>query len=372
MEEMRFEDKMMIRAIKLARKGSGRVSPNPRVGAVIVKNGEVVSEGWHHEYGKPHAEIDAIENAKGVDLEGAEIYVNLEPCVHTGKTPPCAPVLIEKKFSKVIIGMEDPNPLVAGKGVRMLEESGIEVTKDICNKEAKWINRFFIKHVNTGIPYVILKVAQSINGCIATSFGESKWITCDKSRKRSHKLRSEVDGIIIGKRTAAVDNPSLTVRDIDGVNPKRVIFDTNLSIPLNIDLFQDDFREKTIICCNFEATKTRKADNLRMVGVNVLPIMVTDDKKNLDIENALLRLSNDYNISSVLVEGGAAIFSSFIDSPFVDEIHIFIAPMVIGSGLNAFNYYTTDYLKSANRFKIKAYSQSGDDIHIIALKKTKN
>jgi diaminohydroxyphosphoribosylaminopyrimidine deaminase/5-amino-6-(5-phosphoribosylamino)uracil reductase len=368
MEDVKFNEEMMRRAIKLAKKGIGKVSPNPRVGAVIVKDGKVISEGWHHEFGKKHAEIDAIDKAKGVDLEGAEIYVNLEPCVHTGKTPPCTPALIEKRFSKVYVGMKDPNPLVAGKGIQKLKDNGIEVITDLCNTEAKWINRFFIKHIKTGIPYVIMKVAQSINGCIATSFGESKWITCETSRKRSHKIRAEVDGIIIGKRTAAVDNPSLTVRDVEGITPKRIIFDTNLSIPLNIKLFQDDDREKTIICCNFEATKTRKAENLRMVGVNVMPIMVSNEKHNIDIENALLRLSNDYSISSVLVEGGAAIFSSFIATPFVDELHIFIAPMIIGSGLNAFNFYNTDFLKKTKKFSVKAYSQSGDDIHIVALK----
>jgi len=368
MENIKLDEEMMRRAIKLARKGTGKVSPNPRVGAVIVKNGEVISEGWHHEFGKKHAEIDAIDKAKEADLNGAEMYVNLEPCVHTGKTPPCVNVLIEKKFSKVYVGMKDPNPIVAGKGIEKLRENGIEVVTDICNTEAKWINRFFIKHIKTGFPYVIMKVAQSINGCIATSFGESKWITCESSRKRSHKLRSEVDGIIIGKRTAAVDNPSLTVRDVDGTTPKRIVFDTNLSIPLNTKLFQDDEREKTIICCNFEAAKTRKAENLRMVGVNILPIMVSDEKHNLDIENALLRLSNNYNISSILVEGGAGIFSSFISSSFVDELHLFIAPMIIGNGLNAFNSYNTDFLKSAKRFSIKAYSQSGDDVHIVALK----
>ena len=369
MQEIKFKEKIMLRAIELAQNGNGKVAPNPRVGAVIIKDGNIIAEGWHHEFGGKHAEVDAIKNAKGFDLEGAEMYVNLEPCVHTGKTPPCTTMLIEKKFSKIVIGLEDPNPLVSGKGIQVLRENGIEVVTGVCKEEATWVNRFFIKHITTGFPYIILKVAQSINGNIATKYGQSQWITCPNSRKRSHKIRSEVDAIIIGNKTAMADDPSLTVREVEGVNPKRIIFDTHLSTPLSAGLFLDSFRENTIVCCDYEAAKTRKAENLQLVGVNILPIMKKDKKACLEIENTLQSLSNEYNISSVMVEGGASIFSSFMNTSFVDELHIFIAPMIIGSGLNAFDYFTTNSLKNANRFSVKESSKSGDDIHIVLYNK---
>lgn len=369
MKEILFEEKIMLQAIELARKGNGKVAPNPRVGAIIVKNGEIISEGWHHEFGAKHAEVDAVENAQGIDLEGAEMYVNLEPCVHTGKTPPCTTMLIEKKFSKIVIGLKDPNPIVSGKGIQILKDSGIEVVTDVCIEEATWVNRFFIKHIKTGIPYVILKVAQSINGSIATTYGQSQWITCPTSRICSHKLRSVVDGVIIGNKTAMTDDPSLTVRAVEGVNPKRIIFDTNLTTPLSIKLFQDSFRENTIICCNNEASKIRKAETLRLVGVNVLPIMKKDENNFLDIESTLLSLSNKHSISSVMVEGGSSIFSSFMKTNFVDEMHIFIAPMIIGNGLNAFGHFTTNSLNNANRFSLKEHSRYDDDLHIVLYNK---
>lgn len=363
------DEQAMIRALQLAMLGSGYVSPNPRVGAVVLKNGRILAEGWHKEFGGNHAEIDAIEKLSYDDCKGATIVVNLEPCSHHGKTPPCAPVLIEREFERVVVGMVDPNPEVAGKGIEFIRQAGIDVTVGVLEDDCKWLNRFFTKHITTGLPYVILKSAQTIDGCIATARGESKWITGEESRKRSHALRSEVDAVLIGKLTATIDNPQLTVRDVQGRNPMRIIFDTNLSLPLGINTFKDLERDNVIVCCKPEAMNLRKASTLKVAGVQVLPVEL-NDKGKINITSALYQLSEKYNISSILVEGGANIFSSFVESEMVDEYHIFIAPKIIGKGIHTFNDFSLPKLADAPLLNIIAISKSGDDIHIIAGKNT--
>ena len=219
-------DQAMLLCLKLAMKGSGYVNPNPRVGAVLLRGDEIVSTGWHKEFGAAHAEVDTINNAEIDDFSDTTRVVNLEPCSHYGKTPPCVTLILEKKIKRVVVGMLDPNPEVNGKGVQILRDAGVEVITDVCKKECEWANRFFQKYILTGVPYIILKVAQSLNGSIATFNGKSKWITGEESRKKVHKLRSEVSAVIIGKMTASFDNPKLTVRDVKG-NPLRII-----SIPI--------------------------------------------------------------------------------------------------------------------------------------------
>ena len=201
---MQTHEDFMQHTFRLAMRGIGKVSPNPRVGCTIVKDGRIIGEGWHREFGGHHAEVDAL-NRCTEDPKGAIAYVNLEPCSHVGKTPPCAPLLIQKGISKVVIAMQDPNPLVAGKGITLLREAGIEVIENICKEEAFWLNRFFVKHILTGMPYIIGKIAQSLDGCIATSTGESKWITCEESRHEVHRMRGEIDAVMIGRGTAGLD-----------------------------------------------------------------------------------------------------------------------------------------------------------------------
>ncbi len=368
MGQIMSEKEAMRRAIELALKGSGYVSPNPRVGAVILdKENNIIAEGWHKEFGDKHAEIDAIANSGRETFEGCTMVVNLEPCTHEGKTPPCAPQLIERKFSKVIIGMEDPNPLVAGSGIRLLKEAGLDVTSGVLEEECKWINRFFAKHITTGMPYVIAKMAQTIDGCISTSLGNSKWITCEESRKRGHALRAQVDGILIGRNTAAKDNPQLTVRNVEGRSPKRIVFDTNLNLLLDLNIFKGDLRENTVICCASNANP-RKIETLQMAGLTVAK-METDEHGKIDIEKALKNLADKCGLTSVLVEGGAGMYSSFFEKDLIDEYHIFIAPKVFGSGLNTFNGIKTNFANQAKEFSIKAVSRCGDDIHIVGLKK---
>jgi diaminohydroxyphosphoribosylaminopyrimidine deaminase / 5-amino-6-(5-phosphoribosylamino)uracil reductase len=365
MEMMMTEEQLMERAIELALKGTGFVSPNPRVGAVIAKEGNIISEGWHKGYGLLHAEIDAIENASGIDLENCELYVNLEPCTHSGKTPPCTDAIIEKRFKKVVVGMQDPNPHVSGNGIDVLKSAGIEVSVGILEKECRWINRFFIKHITTQVPYIILKIAQTLDGFIATAEGQSKWLTCEESRRRTHALRSELDAVAVGCKTALLDNPELTVRHVQGRNPKRIVFDSNLSLPSDINLFTDNEKLNTIICCGKDIAMTDKAENLRGEGINVLPCQISDDGK-INISEALRELSGKFNIASMLVEGGASLFSAFLNSGFTDEIHCFISPMVLGAGIGTFNEVNISELTDAIKFKYRAIAKSDLDIYTIA------
>ena len=357
-------EQTMKRAIALALKGVGFVSPNPLVGAVILKNGEVVAEGWHHKFGSKHAEIDAIDNAQGIDLKDCTLVINIEPCSHHGKTPPCTTAIIEKKFYKVIIGIKDPNPLIVGKGIDNLTNAGIEVISGVLENECRWLNRFFIKHITTEFPYVILKEAQSIDGCIATSKGESQWISSEESRKRTHRLRAFVDAVMIGRRTVEIDNPSLTVRDVSGRNPYRIVLDSELSLSQSNKVFSDNEKYKVIIVCHENYRHSKKAENLRAAGINILAVEEDEDSR-MSIKAILKSLYSDYRIGSVLVEGGAGIFSSFASSNLIDELHIFTAPKIIGNGLHSFDKFSINRLAYATNLNLISTDMSGNDIHSI-------
>ncbi len=359
----------MKRAILLALKGTGKVRTNPLVGAVIIKDGEIISEGWHHEFGENHAEIDAIDKLNNEETNGATLVVNLEPCVHYGKTPPCTPVIIEKKFAKVVIGMQDPNPVVSGQGISMLREAGIEVETGILENECQWLNRIFNKHITKGMPYVILKAAQSADGCISTSKGESKWLSCEESRKRVHELRAFCDAVLVGKGTALTDDPMLTVREADGVNPVRIVPDTNLSLPISLNIFKDAFNNKTFICCNQNEIVSDKAYELKALGVETIPCAVNSDNR-IDLRLMLKKLYDEYKISSVLVEGGTNIFSSFADVNLIDELHLFIVPKLIGNGKKTFGELVTNSLSDAKELKFISTVLCGDDLHSIFIRKS--
>lgn len=354
-------------ALEMAIRGTAYVSPNPRVGAVIVKDGEIIAKSWHKEFGESHAEINAINQVEKEKLIGSTMYVTLEPCNHQGKTPPCVPAIIESGIEKVVIGTLDPNPLVSGQGMQALMEAGIDVIVGVLEEECKWINRAFFKYIQTGFPYIICKIAQSLNGCIATSNGQSKWITCEESRKRTHQLRSEVDAVLIGRRTAAQDNPELTVRFVAGKSPMSIILDTNLTLPLGLKKFIEPYRNNTIVCCSEKASTTRKAENLRVAGVKIITSPLNEEGK-IDIKSAIEILTKQFSFISILVEGGASIYSSFLKKDLIDELHIFIAPIIIGDGINAFSEYTTEKLEKAGKFKTFGLAKSGDDIHLIFTK----
>lgn len=364
---MNTDERFMQMAIDLALKGSGYVNPNPRVGCVIVHNGEVVGKGYHTAYGKPHAEIEAIADAERRGFNNcsdAEIYVNLEPCSHQGKTPPCAPELIAKRFKRVIIGMIDPFPEVAGRGVAMLRAAGIDVSVGVLEDKCRWINRFFINSVFGVMPYMILKAGMSLDGNIATRRGESQWITCEESRRRSHLIRAEVDAVMVGKTTALKDNPRLDVRGMKGRSPKRVILDTKLSLPPSLNVFKDEKRHSTIICCSDNFISKYKVEVFRVSGVKVQAIESGSDGR-IDMAAVLKSLFREHNIKSVLVEGGATLFSSLLRLGLANEIQTFIAPILIGDGLRAFSDLGVSRLIEAFHYDLYSVEQSGSDIHAI-------
>ncbi len=360
------DEHAMRRALELALRGTGRVSPNPRVGCVIVKEGRIVAEGWHAAYGAPHAEIMALEQA-GQEARGATLVVTLEPCVHEGKTPPCVPRILASGVARVVIGMLDPNPLVAGKGVEQLRQAGVEVRIGVLERECWWLNRYFAKHIVSGMPYVVGKVAQSLDGCIALPNGESRWITGEESRRRVHALRTELDAVLVGKNTVFRDNPHLTVRAVPGRQPWRVVLDTQLQLPMMSFVFADEYRERTILCTSPAALQTRKAETLRHSGVQLLEVPI-DEEGHLHLPTVFRRLSEQFQIASVLVEGGAAVLSSCLRHRLLDELHVFIAPLVIGRGRHPFEGWAVESLEQAWRFSVQAVLHSGDDIHVILLR----
>ena len=359
----------MALAINLARKGIGAVSPNPLVGAVILKDGNIIATGYHHKFGKIHAEIDAINNAGDIDFSETTLVVNLEPCSHHGKQPPCVDTIIKKKFKQVVISMLDPNPLVAGKGKKILQEAGINVTTGILENESKWLNRAFIKHITSGLPYISLKTAQSINGAIATSTGDSKWISGKKSRIAVHKLRSEYDAVAVGKNTVLTDNPELTVRLVEGRNPYRIVFDTKLSVPEHYKLFSDANLNKTIIVTSVESKNSDKAKRLIEKGIGLL-FVDTDENGKIILMQALQDLYSKFMIASILVEGGSILFNSFLEKGFIDEYHIFVAPRVVPNGLNAFRgTFAIEQIDNSPQFELIKSEMSGNDLHLLYVRK---
>lgn len=312
----------MNEALNLAKKGEGRTSPNPMVGAVIVKNGQIVGEGFHEKAGEPHAEINALK-AAGEAAKDATIYVTLEPCAHFGRTGPCADALINAKIKRAVVAMTDPNPKVAGKGVKKLQAAGIEVTLGVLEEKAKKLNEVFFKWITTGIPFVNLKTAMTLDGKIATKTGESKWITGEESRLKGHQLRNAVDGIIVGINTVAMDNPILTSRIAGGKNPIRIILDSKGQIPLKSNVLTDN-EAKTIIAVS-ENAKSENIKNIKNAGVEV----IVCGKDRVDIEE-LLKILGEREITSILVEGGGEVLYSFIEKNLFDRVYAFVAPKILG------------------------------------------
>jgi diaminohydroxyphosphoribosylaminopyrimidine deaminase/5-amino-6-(5-phosphoribosylamino)uracil reductase len=264
--------------------------------------------------------------------------------------------------------MLDPNPLVSGMGIQTLEAAGIEVTIGVLEEECRWLNRYFIKHITEKFPYVVAKYAQSFDGSIATSGGKSKWISCEESRRRAHILRSELDAVMIGKKTASADNPELTVRSVPGRNPYRIILDTNLSLPLSLKVFTDNYRANTFVCCKSDSDHLRKADVLRVAGVNLLPCDITNDG-NIDLRYVFKTLYQEFNIATILVEGGSTLFSSLLKEDLIDEIQAFIAPKIFGSGVLPFRDFSAYNVDDAKNFQFVVASKSGTDLHLIAVRK---
>ena len=317
----------MRRALELSKKGVGFVNPNPLVGAVIVKDNKIIGEGYHEYFGGPHAEINAFKNAKE-DVEGATMYVTLEPCSHYGKTPPCAHAIVRNKIAKVVIGMIDPNPMVAGRGIEILRSNGIEVTTGIMHKEIEKTNEIFIKYITQNEPFCIMKTAMTLDGKIATAIGDSKWISNERSRQHVHELRHMLTGIMVGIGTVLKDDPELTTRREGKIsrNPIRIIIDSKAKIPLEAKVLKCDEKTKTIIATT-EFAQESKVEALKQKGVEVI---ITPSKNNRVDLKYLIRALGDLGIDSILLEGGSTLNYSALEEGIVDKIITFISPKIFG------------------------------------------
>jgi diaminohydroxyphosphoribosylaminopyrimidine deaminase/5-amino-6-(5-phosphoribosylamino)uracil reductase len=317
--------KCMKRALAFARKGLGRTSPNPTVGCVIVKDGTLIGEGWHRKAGTPHAEIHAL-NMAGDAARGADLYVTLEPCCHTGATPPCSDAIINAGVRRVVAGMRDPNPRVSGGGLAAVSQAGIETVCGVLESECRAINLPFIKHITTGLPYVTYKCAMTLDGKIATFTGESRWVSCEESRKYVHRMRSHNDAVMVGVDTILADNPQLTVRHVKGRNPLRIIVDSTLRTPTTVDILSGALASKTVIACTEEdvAIHRRYLQN----GANVLVCNEHDGR--VDLHDLLEKLGM-LGVQSILLEGGSRLAGDALTRGLIDECVFFYAPKVIGS-----------------------------------------
>lgn len=319
-----MDEQYMRRAIELAKKGAGFVSPNPMVGAVIVKDGRIIGEGYHERCGELHAERNALASLTE-DAEGATIYVTLEPCCHYGKTPPCTEAIMEHKLGKVVIGSRDPNPLVSGKGAKILREAGIEVVEDFLRDECDAINPVFFHYITKRTPFVSMKYAMTMDGKIATKTGASKWITGEKSREDVQRLRHEHRGIMVGIGTVLADNPMLNCRMEGGRNPIRIVCDSHLLIPTDCNLVKTASSIETVVVT--AVSKDEKINILEKAGVEVLTVEEKDGHLSLvDMMNKL----GEKTIDSILLEGGGTLNDAMLREGLVERAYAYIAPKVFG------------------------------------------
>jgi diaminohydroxyphosphoribosylaminopyrimidine deaminase/5-amino-6-(5-phosphoribosylamino)uracil reductase len=347
----------MRMAISMALRGTGNVSPNPRVGCVVVDYaaacGRVVSHGYHGAYGGPHAETEALRSA-GVSAAGTTVYVTLEPCCHTGQTPPCCDALIRAGVARVVIGMTDPDPRVSGGGIAALLSAGIEVTSGVLEDECRRINRGFVKRVTEGRPWVTLKSALSLDGNIALSNGESKWITGEPARRLAHLLRAENDAVMVGSGTLLKDDPALSVRDTDGVSPIKSIVDRDLRTPPEARFLKGGV---SVIFCG-PSPDEKKISKLVSRGAKI--IAMETEGGHIPPADILRKLAS-MGVNRLLVEGGAGLASSFVRSGTADEMLLFVSPRVMGNGISAFGGLTFGLMSETVRLKDVTVRKVGED-----------
>ena len=321
----------IAKTFELAKKGKGYVSPNPLVGAILVKNGRIIGQGYHKKFGGPHAEINAIESSKE-SVHGAILYCNLEPCCHTNKkTPPCAQRIIKEGIKKVIISNLDPNPEVSGNGIKLLKSAGIEIVTGILKYEGEKLNNFYFHFIKNKIPYITVKIAQSLDGFIYSKDSNDRWITGQKSRKIVHQWRTEYDAVLVGAQTVIVDDPQLTVRDAKGRDPIRIILDGKLAVSPKAKIFRLNNPEKTIIItCKKSGHSNLKEFN--KIGIKTIQFDCKNQRFDL---RKVLKEFGKLGIASVLVEGGSQIFSQFIEENIYNELKIFISQKFLGKGISS-------------------------------------
>lgn len=353
-----MDEKYMDLALELAEKGRGYVNPNPMVGAVVIKDGEIVGKGWHKFYGGPHAEVYALDEA-GAKAEGATIYVTLEPCSHFGKTPPCAEKIKKMKIKKCVIACLDPNPIVAGRGKKILEEAGIEVVVGVREKEAKELNKVFMKYITEKNPYLFLKCAITLDGKIATNERDSKWITNEKSREKVQFLRHEYMGIMIGINTLINDNPRLTARIENGINPFRIVVDPHLRTPLESNFVNMADDNKSIIITSKENEKNDKIKELENKNVKIIYMEGFDFSVH-----EILKKIGELKIDSVLLEGGSYLISKAFKENRIDGGEIFIAPKILGGGLPFIDGFDFKEIKDCFHLQNVKFNVYDDNISV--------
>ncbi len=364
-----YDEKYMRYAIELAKKGVGAVNPNPLVGAVIVKDGRIIGEGYHKKYGGLHAEREAFANLTE-DVEGADMYVTLEPCCHHGKQPPCVEAIVEHKIKRVYVGSDDPNLLVSGKGYEYLREHGIEVHTHILKDECDALNDIFFHYITTKTPYVIMKYAMTMDGKIAAYTGESKWISNETSRHNSQELRNRCSGIMVGIGTVFADDPMLTCRLENGHNPVRIICDTKLRIPMDSNIVKTAGEFRTIVAAG-ESLKGKindKYNELIKKGVEVIFVEEEDGEINLKM---LMNKLGELEIDSIIIEGGGTLNYSAIKAKIVNEVMIYMAPKILGgkdapTAVEGGGFETPDL---AAKFKLKDTELIDGDILLRYIRK---
>jgi len=320
----------MYHALDLARRGTGRVAPNPRVGCVIVHRDRIIAEGWYDAFGGPHAEVHALRQLESVPAN-ATMYVTLEPCFHHGKTPPCADAIIASGIQRVVVGMTDPNPLVSGRGIERLRQAGIDVISDVCSEECQWINRSFSHVMTHKRPYVIAKVAQSLDGCVASWNGTSKWITSQGSRRAVHALRHEVDAVLTGIGTVLADDPTFTVRHVEGRTPPRIVLDTALRLSVKSALVASVDKAPVIVCCAIDQADSDAAAALRDCGCTVIGLPAAEGQ--LQVDDLFDTCVNTLGLTSIMLEAGPTLVTSMLRANAIHELHLHTAPILLGDGL---------------------------------------
>lgn len=341
-------------ALDLAARGSGRTSPNPMVGSVVVRNGLVVGRGYYREYGGRHAEPQALEEA-GDRARGAELYVTLEPCCHQGSTPPCTDAVIASGVARVHVAMADPDRRVGGKGIERLRASGIAVDTGLLEAEARELNAAYVHHRETGLPFVLLKLAQTLDGRIATRNGHSQWITGEAARERVHLMRSQADAVLVGIETVLADDPRLTVRHVEGRQPRRIVLDSRARTPLDARILNGD---APATVCVTETAPADRIDGLKQAGADVLVVEGGDGSVPLEpLKTALGRAG----IVTLMVEGGSRVAASFLRERAVDRIACFVAPRILGEGIPSVAGLELDDLSKAIALRDPRVEQLGGD-----------
>lgn len=354
----RSDEYYMRRALRLARKGEGRVSPNPMVGAVIVRDDRIIAEGYHRRCGGNHAEINAIQNATEA-VEGANFYVTLEPCSHYGRTPPCVEALLACRPGRVVVGTVDPNPLVLGKGIQILEKHGVETKVGVLAEECGRLNEVFFKYIRTGLPFVTVKFAQTLDGRIATATGHSRWISSPPSLRFAHRLRGNHDAILVGADTVLTDDPELTCRLVRGGNPLRIVIDSQLRTSPEARIYKEQESAPTIVAATRRASDEKRR-TFEEKGIEVLEIK-EDLAGRVDLRT-LLAVLGKREISSLLVEGGAAVITACLRDRVVDRLVVILAPKITGEGVDAVGDLDIRRMDDALRLSFRRIARRGDDL----------